>query len=141
MYHHGITTPEEIYHREVTTPTLMIVNGEFEQYIFLNKYGRYENIPMSGAKTFSPEYTIENASRAYSIEKVSATKKNLWIQNTGPQTKATLTALSELLLSPEIFHYIPGESLKRIIIESPSLVINSKNNIHTATFSWRYVTK
>ena len=96
---------------------------------------------MSGAKTFTPEYDIENASRSYSIEKVSSTKQNLWTQNTGPQTIDTLTALSELLLSPEIFHYIPGKSLRRIVVESPSLVVNSRNSIHTASFSWRYAIK
>ena len=132
---------EADFHREAATPFLKKCPGEFHQYIFLNKYGHYDNIPMSGAKTYTPEYDIENAARSYSIDKVKSTKREVYTQNTGPQTRATLEALAELLLSPEIFHYIPGKSIRRIVVENPSLTINSKNSINSATFTWRYAGK
>lgn len=132
---------EATFHREIATPVMKLCPGEFHQYIFLNKYGHYDNIPMSGAKTYAPEYEIENADRTYSIEKVRSSKREAFTQNTGPQTSATLEALAELLLSPKIFHYIPGKSLRRIVVENPTLTINSKNSINTATFSWRYAGK
>lgn len=129
------------FHRKISSPVLKICPGEFQQYIFLNKYGHYDNIPMSGAKTYAPEYDIENADRSYSVQKVRSTKREVYTQNTGPQTRATLEALAELLLSPEIFHYIPGKSIHRIVVENPTLTINSKNSINSATFSWRYAGK
>lgn len=128
-------------HREIATPMMKICPGEFHQYIFLNRYGHYDNIPMSGAKTYSPEYDIENAEKAYSIDKVRSTMRESYTQNTGPQTRATLEALAELLLSPEIFHYVPGKSIRRIVVENPTLTVNSQNSINTATFSWRYAGK
>lgn len=127
--------------QDVSTPVFKVVPGRYQQYLFLNKYGHYDNIAMSGALTFTPEYDIENANRTYTVERVRSTKNNLWTQATGPLSKATMEVLSELLLSPIIYRYVPGESLKRIVIESPTLSISSHKSINTATFSWRYVEK
>lgn len=123
------------------SPVFTVVNGQFEQYLFLNKYGHYDNIAMSGALTFTPEYNIENAHRSYVIDRVKGVKNNLWTQNTGPLSKTTMNVLSELLLSPFIYRYVPGESLRRIVTESPTLTISNKQSINTATFSWRYAEK
>jgi len=123
------------------SPVFTVVNGQFEQYLFLNKYGHYDNIAMSGALTFTPEYDIENAHRSYVIDRVKGVKNNLWTQNTGPLSKTTMNVLSELLLSPFIYRYVPGESLRRIVIESPTLTISNRQSINTATFSWRYAEK
>ena len=125
----------------VLTSVFTVANGHFEQYLFLNKYGHYDNVAMPGALVFSPEYEMENAHRTYTVEMVKASKNNLWTQTTGPLSRKTLEALSELLLSPIVYHYVPGKSLRRIVIENPALNVSSRLSVNSASFSWRYVDK
>lgn len=124
--------------RVYATPVLTVGTGTYEQYIFLNRYGNFDTVACSGALTYAPEFEVESAERSRSIERTKGVRHDAWTQNTGPQTKKTLEALADLLLSPQIFRYVPGETPRRIIVENPTLTVNSKENINTATFTWRY---
>ena len=124
--------------RTVRTPIYRVTPAEAEQYIFLNDYGHFDIIPMHGSLTLTPEYDIQNAFRSLGVERAKATMHPLYTQNTGNLTRATAVALASLLLSRRIYHYAPGGSIRRIVVESPTLSISAKNSINTATFSWRY---
>lgn len=124
--------------RVFRTPVLQVKDGQYEQYMFLNKYGNFDTVACSGALTYVPEFEVESAERVRSVERTKGVRRDVWTQNTGPQSKKTLVALAELLLSPQIYRYVPGETPRRIIVESPTLSVNSLQNINTAAFSWRY---
>lgn len=128
-------------YKTVRTPVYRVTRTAAQQYIFLNDYGHFDIIPMHGALTLAPEYDIENAFRSNSVERARATKHTLYTQNTGPLSRVTAVMLSSLLLSRRIFHYSPGGSLRRIVIEAPTVNISTNNSINTATFSWRYADK
>lgn len=124
--------------RTIRTPIYRVTPAEAEQYIFLNEYGHFDIIPMHGSLTLTPEYDIQNAFRSLGVERAKATMHPLYTQNTGNLTRATAVALASLLLSRRIYHYTPGGTIRRIVVESPTLSISAKNSINTATFSWRY---
>lgn len=124
--------------RVYATPVLQVGKGQFEMYIFLNRYGNFDTVACSGALTYAPEFEVESAERIRSVERTKGVRRDAWMQNTGPQSRKTLEALAELLLSPQIFRYIPGETPRRIIVENPTLTVSSKSNVNTATFTWRY---
>lgn len=129
------------FDRDIETPVFRIGSRPAEQYLFLNRYGNYDNVAMTGALYYEPEFEVENAHRAYSVERVKGFKRDAWRQHTGHLSKASLEALAELLLSPRIYRYVPGEGVRRIVIEEPSLTVNAKENINTASFVWRYAEK
>lgn len=124
--------------RTVRTPVYRVTSGRMQQYLFLNDYGNYDLVPMSGSLNFTPEYDLENAFRTYAVERAKAQRHPLYVQNSGPLSKQTATALSALLLSRRIYIYTPGEAPRRIVIENPSVDISTHNPINTVTFSWRY---
>ena len=127
--------------RTVRTPVYRVTNQEAEMYFFLNDYGNYDLVAMTGSMSARPEFDIENAFRSLSIEKVRGTKKNLYNQNTGPLSRKNLATLSELLLSRKIFRYEPATGFRRIVVENPSVNLKTNQSINTATFSWRYADK
>lgn len=78
----------------VATPFLTVVEGQFEQYLFLNKYGAWDNIAMSGDFKFVPEYDIENALHNGGHVKGHVVMDEIYEQNSGYLSRKTVKALS-----------------------------------------------
>jgi len=127
--------------RKVRTPVYRVTGQPAELYFFLNDYGNYDVIAMTGKLSAAPEFEIENAFRTSSIERVKATRKGVYTQNSGPLSRESVVVLSSLLLSRRIFYYVPGAGSRRIVIENPSVNLASSQSINTVTFSWRYADK
>lgn len=123
--------------RTVRTPVYRVTPAPAHQYLFLNDYGNYDLVPMSGALTLAPEYETENAFRTYTVERAKATRRPLYTQNSGPLSRQAATVLSSLLLSRRIYYYEPGSAPRLIVIENPSVSISDNNPVNTVTFSWR----
>ena len=127
--------------RTVRTPVYRVTGRPAEVYYFLNDYGSYDIIAMTGKLSAAPEFEMENAFRSTSIETVKATKNNKYTQNSGYLSIETVKALSSLLLSRKIYYCVPGHAARRIVIEAPSINLATSQSINTATFSWRYADK
>ncbi len=122
-----------------TSPIYEVTNGVFEQYLFLNKYGAFDNIPMDGTLKYVPEYDIQTVHYNGHTERISADRAKIYSQNSGNLSPKTAKALSELLLSDDIYHYDKdSSSWKKIIIESPVVDITEAGTNRTITFKWRY---
>lgn len=138
-YEHETDPAQPVYLRKVVkTPVYRVTPAPAHQYLFLNDYGHYDILPMSGALGLTPEYELENAFRSHSVERAKATCRMLYTQNSGPLTRQAATVLSQLLLSRVIYFYVPGSDPCRIVIENPSVSIADDKPFNTASFSWRY---
>lgn len=122
----------------ISLPALHVSSKPFEQYLFRNRYGGLDNIPMSGARKFTPEYSFEVGtvnSRILGITSGSGIKT--FSQDTGYLPRQTMRALSELLLSDDIYHLKDGV-FRKIVITGSTLNLSSAETVHSATFTYRY---
>lgn len=124
--------------KTVRTPVYRVTPATAQQYLFLNDYGHFDIIAMTGAMVLTPEYELENSFRTNSVERAKATRRARYTQNSGPLSRQTATVLSQLLLSRKIYVYTPGTEPRRIVIEEPAASISSHNPVNTITFAWRY---
>lgn len=119
-------------------PTLKPSPGKFEQYLFANEYGGFDNIPMDGKLEFLPEFEFETGVLSGSKIMTSSDRTDKWKQNSGFLTSATIKALGKLLTSRHIWHLVEG-AWKRIVIVSCDLSHNSHDSLHSITFEYKYL--
>lgn len=119
-------------------PTLKPSPGKFEQYLFANEYGGFDNIPMDGKLEFLPEFDFETGVLSSSKTTTSSNRTDKWKQNSGFLTSATIKALGKLLTSRHIWHLVEG-AWKRIVIVSCDLSHNSHDSLHSITFEYKYL--
>lgn len=122
----------------IKLPLLHVSAKSFEQYLFRNNYGGFDNVPMSGARKFIPEYTFETGIRSGKLWKTAPNAEiKAFSQDTGYLPRQTMRALSELLLSNDIYHLKDGKFMK-IVITGSTLSLSSMDTAHSATFTYRY---
>ena len=126
--------PELIY----KSPVYEIINREFQQFAFADRFGGYTFIPMSGALELSAEYSFENARYHTGNARVSGSGTPAFMQYTGGLTRKSAAALSDLLLSDRIYHLV-GEKWCRILIEDADIAFQTVDSLHYGSFSFRYM--
>ena len=132
----GIVRSNDFFFR---TPLYEAVNGQFEQYAFLNEYGAFDNIAMDGALAYAPEYDIQTAQFQKQVTKVSSSVSGFYSQSAGNLSAKTAAALADLLLSDDIYHFDRETSTwRRIIVEAPTVNVSSTDPSRSVTFKWRY---
>ncbi len=114
-----------------------ICQGSFEQYLFANRYGGFDNIAMDGALEFAPETSHEAGLYDGVRERISAETRHVYLQNSGYVTTKVIEAMSELICSPQIYHYVNGV-FRRIIITESSVSVNSEGHLHSFSFKYTY---
>ena len=121
----------------IKSPQYQICPGQFEQYLFANRYGGFDNIPMDGALVFEPE--TDHRSGVYSgyAEQVSSDADYIYTQHSGYVTERVLEAMSELICSGQIYHYKGGE-FRRIVILETSLSSRNDDSLHSFSFTYKY---
>ena len=118
-----------------------IMEGDFQEFAFADRFGGYTFIPLSGALELSSEYTFENASyHGGARAKVSGSGIPAFTQYTGGLTRKAAAALSALLLSDRIYHRI-GNTWHQIIVDDADIVFHSVDSLHYGSFSFRYMEK
>ena len=132
----GIVRSNDYFFR---TPLYEAVNGQFEQYAFLNEYGAFDNIAMDGALAYAPEYDIQTAQFQKQVTKVSSSVSGFYSQSAGNLSAKTAAALADLLLSDDIYHFDRETSTwRRIIVEAPTVNVSRTDPSRSVTFKWRY---
>ena len=117
-----------------------VVPFAFEQYIFKNEFGGWDNVPMNGKRIFHPEYTFSSGVYGNKLIPTNRNVKETFTQYTGPMDRYTIFVLSRLLSSSDIYHLKNGE-WKRIVIKNCECSVNSEENIHNLSFTYQYVEK
>lgn len=120
------------------SPIYHIVEGAFEQYVFYNRLGTWDNIAMNGRRTLSPEMEFSNASLGGKRRKGVSAISRKYTQNSGNLTRKTAAALMSLMDSPAIYHLTADKTWRKIIIEDCTPVINSDDSLHNLSFTYQY---
>lgn len=125
----GVTLYSAHYH---------VVPGEFEQYLFANRYGGFDNIPMAGARRFIPDMSFESGIFNGESEQVSADADYVYSQDSGFVSRTVMELASELLCSSQVYHLDKNGEFRRIIITESDLSVNSIEHIHSFSFKYKY---
>lgn len=131
-------TSDGMPEQEFRSTVYEIVDGYFQHFMFLDRFGGFTSFPMRGALELSPEYEFENARYEGSCAKVSGSGKAVFTQRTGGITKKAASVLSYLLLSDYIYHKV-GDEWLRIVIETPDISFTDFDSLCYGSFSFRYV--
>lgn len=121
----------------ITTPQFRLCSGHFEQYLFANRYGGYDNIPMDGELLYEPETEYETGLYHEQEMQITAKCTDRYTQNSGYVTRKTVEAMKELIRSRQIFHLKDGTFRKIVILES-DISMSSVDSIHSFSFQYRY---
>lgn len=121
----------------VLSPSLVFSDGDFEQYLFRNRFGGFDNIPMPGARKLIPEYSFGTGVVDSSFVGTDRTGKRFFSQDTGYLSRQTMEILSELILSGDVYHLDNGK-FRRVVITESTLNLSSADTIHSASFTYRY---
>lgn len=121
----------------VSSPLFVFSDAHFEQYLFRNRFGGFDNIPMSGARKLIPEYTFGTGVIGGSFVGTDRTGNRFFSQDTGYLSRQTMEILSELILSGDIYHLDKG-IFRRIVITESTADLSSADTIHSASFTYRY---
>lgn len=123
---------------DFVSPVFEVVRGDFEQYLFANRYGGFDNIPMDGALSFAPEMSFESGSYSGHNEKVASDTEYVYSQNSGYLSRKVMELASELLCSSQIYHLGKDREWRRIVILESDLKTKSKDALHSFSFSFKY---
>lgn len=129
-----LSSPES----EFRTPVFEVARGDFEQYLFVNRYGGFDNIPMSGALSFLPEMSFESGNYNGRNEKVDSESEYIYSQNSGYLSRKVMELASELLCSSQIYHLDKNDEWRRIVVLESDLRTSSREALHSFTFRYKY---
>lgn len=120
-----------------SSPVYRLQPGHAEQYMFLNKYGVLDVLPMFGDISYAPEYDTENGSYSDENFRLRMDVEDFYRQNTGHLSRRTMAALADLLTSRQIYHKVNG-TWQQILIEETDLSLSLRDNLHSCSFRFRY---
>ena len=120
------------------SPVFEIAGGKFEQYLFANRYGGFDNIAMDGSLEFAPNMTFESGAYSSKTEQVSAESEYIYTQNSGYLSHRVMELMSELLCCSQIYHLDENGEFRRIIILDSDLHSKSNEQLHSFSFRYKY---
>ena len=122
---------------EVRSPMYKILPGEYQLYLFRNRFGALELFPMRGSLEFSPTFRFESGSNGRLHKNTSTECDDILRQNSGNITRKASQVLASFLKEGHAYHLVGGE-WKRIVIEEASVITKSSDTTHRQSFSFRY---
>lgn len=120
------------------SPIFSVVGGKFEQYLFANRYGGFDNIAMDGALEFAPNMSFESGAYSSKNEQVSAESEYIYTQNSGYLSHRVMELMSELLCCSQIYHLDENGEFRRIVILDSDLHSKSNEQLHSFSFRYKY---
>lgn len=124
----------------VSSPQFRLCGHHFEQYLFANRYGGFDNIPMDGL--LAVEYATEHESGIYSgkTRQIRSRCIGEYTQNSGYMSRKTIEAMAELICSHQIWHWKDGVFRQIVILES-DISSASDSTLHNFSFKYKYADK
>ena len=126
--------------RVVVSPLFTFAQGDFEQYMFRNRYGNFDNFPLQGVLKDVSEVSIENASLSSGRVRVRASMDERFHQSSGHLSVREASVLKGLLTSSHAYHLDKTSGTwRRIVIESVSVSRNARRAPEAGiSFEWSY---
>lgn len=120
----------------VYSPEYAVRPGDFEQYLFLNRLGGFDNIAMSGSLSLQTETDHEVGEYEGREVQGESTVKRIWQQNSGYVSAKCVEAFSSLVCSGQIYHLEDGR-WKRIVVTESDVQYDRSEDLHS--FSFKYM--
>lgn len=127
----------EVQGSNIHSPEYIVCNGHFEQYLFLNRNGGFDNVAMDGILHEEPEISHEVGKYQNSLAHVGSSCKQIYRQHSGYLSETCLDALRELLCIGQVYHLSAGRWRPIVIVES-DMQRSSADDIHSMSFQYRY---
>ena len=122
---------------ELLSPLYHIRAGDYQLFLFQNRFGAMEIFPMFGALEYIPSFKLEVGKGADYHRTISSEREDILRQNSGNLTQKASLVLASFLKTGHAYHMVAGE-WKRIVIEEATVNAKSSDTIHQQTFSFRY---
>ncbi len=123
--------------RDIYSPQYKVCKGSFEQYLFLNRFGCFDNIAMSGNLDLQADTSHELGTLGgKDIQKDSRSTKK-WLQHSGYMSMKTVEAFASLICSSLIYHLKDG-AWKRIVIVESDVQASLAEDLHSFSFKYKY---
>lgn len=123
---------------KITSAVFHIIQDHCEQYLFANRYGGFDNIPMRGVREFIPDMSFETGIQGREAEQINSNAEYQYSQNSGFLSRKVIELASELLCSSQIYHIDSDGEFRRIIILESDLHTRSNSNLHSFSFKYKY---
>ncbi len=123
--------------RDVYSPHYVLGKGHFEQYLFLNRFGGYDNIAMSGDRTFQANTSHETGKYGGREAQRDSKMTPEYLQHSGYMSAKCVEAFSSLICSGQIFH-LQGGVWKRIVIIESDVQCSDADDLHSFSFKYKY---
>ena len=121
----------------ISTPHYLVVRHHFEQYLFANRYGGFDNVPMNGVLEQVPEYEFENAVYGDSVRQVRAEQEQVYVQHSGYLSRQSMEAMMELIGSRQIYR-LCGRMFRRIVVLETDISSRSDDALHSFSFRYKF---
>lgn len=121
----------------IASPVYRFVSCHCEQYLFANRFGGFDNVPMTGVLEIAPKYEFDNGVYDGRIRTVSADRETEYVQHSGYMTRQAVSAMMDLICSRQIYHYTSC-SFRRIVILETDIATRSEDTLHSFSFRYRY---
>ena len=109
--------------------------GDEHYYLCVNSLGGIDTFTFHGACTLAPEISYESARKGGTKLDITTGQERKWQQNTGFAGMAVTKWLFELLAAPKQWAVVEGNA-EPIVIDTSSLQMNDRDNLHACTFSF-----
>lgn len=119
------------------SPVYRPTSGQFELFLFRNRFGAMELFPMSGDLHLSPNYKFDVGKVGAYSNSALKTEEITLTQYTGPLSRQASKVLASMLADGYAFHYVNGD-WKRIIITEAKFSLKRSDFTHRQSFSFRY---
>lgn len=129
-----VTTEEGLALR---SPVYTPVPGDFELFLFRNRFGALELFPMSGNLIMTPDYKFDVSKVGNLANSIVKTEAVTLTQHSGPLTRTASRVLVSMLAGGCAFHYV-GDEWKRIVITEIKSSLKKYDTFHGQSFSFRY---
>lgn len=121
----------------LSTPQFRMCPGHFEQYLFANRYGGYDNIAMDGRLEYVLETEHETGVYSGKLQGISCSCEDSFLQESGYVSRKTVRAMQDLICSRQIYHYENGR-FRQILVTESDISCSSDDTLHSFSFRYRY---
>lgn len=119
------------------SPMYKVAPGDYELYLFKNRFGAMEVFPMRGAIEYVPTFNIETGRSGRSYRCTNVESDDILQQSSGNLTRKAAQVLTSFLRNGRGYHWT-NEAWEPIVIEDINATIKTTDTMHRLSFSFRY---
>lgn len=119
------------------SPMYKVTPGDYELYLFRNRFGAMEIFPMGGCLEYAPTFKIETGKYGDSYRCTGVESEDILQQSSGKLTRKAAQVLTSFLKSGRGYHWVNG-GWEPIAIEGINTAIKTTDSLHSLSFSFRY---